>query len=274
MPPGRIPGLAEPDLRLQTVRGQHRADVAEHLRPRPAAEIPGAGKAVHADRVDVRQRPTLRHQRQPVRIGRAHAAEQGLLAQLVRPVRGLADHLGEALPVVVQVPVPVVEVVRLVPQFDPLEAGAEATHHLVDEIGEGLAVARRRRRARLQPQRWRGVAEARQHLAVGAQQRHQPGVPALAFGGVPVGPGELGAQPAHAELAHVAQQRMHRILVADAQPFDQADLGQPFACLCAHPCNPRRASSALAASTPSAAVCSRSHSTSSSRPCCRSTCGA
>ena len=284
MAPGREAGFGDPDLRRVALRPDRLAGGGNGRRPIPPGgfRVPGAGEAVNADGVDVGHHPALAHQVQPVRIGRAGAAQHRLLAQPAHPVGGGADHRREHVPLEVELPVPVVEVVRLVPQLDPLEGAAVAADDEVEEVGVGLGIAGRRRGLGFDAQRRRRVGEAGEHLDVAGEPGQQPVVPGGAAVAVVVGPGDAGAQPLHADGGEPVQHLLDAIVLARAEPLDHADAaerrgeialarpGHPLPA--AHATRPRRASSSCAVSTRSTATSPAIQSTSSRKPASGETC--
>ena len=183
--PGREADLGHPDLRLRGVVVENPADALDRPLPALPDGVPAAGERVQADRVDDLEDAVLAHDPEPVRVGRAHAAEHGLPAALAHPVGGLADHAGEELPAGVERPVPVVQVVRLVPELDVLEVLAVPGQQDVEEVRVVARPARRRLDPRRDRQRRRRVDGARQHArpgprAAAAASRTTPRRPARA----------------------------------------------------------------------------------------------
>jgi hypothetical protein len=261
--PGRVSDLGDPRLDAGRVAIEDLARAGDGVVPTLPAHRPAAGKRVQSHRVDDAEDPAITHQREPVRIDRAHTAEHDLLAALLRPMAGGADHLTEAIPRGIEHPVPVVEVIRLVPELDPREAVAVRRDELVDEVGEVARPPWRRLHGRHDSARRRRVMHAREDVERRGQSREEPGVPLLPFQPVPVGPRHAGPQPLHAEPLEHVRDALDAFVLAHPEPLHDAHA--------VHSVSPRAASSPAATSTRSSACWSRSHSTSSATPASRST---
>lgn len=178
-----------------------------------------------ADGVEVADQTALAHEAEPVGVDRAHAAQNGLFAALVSPVGGTAGHFAEGVPEGVEGDVPFAQVVWFVPQLDPFEVFAETGDHQVEEVGVAFGVARRGGGFGDDAPGRRGVDEAGQDVDVAGELGEEPGVPGFAFGCVPVGPGNAGAQGADAETFEVGQDAVNAFVLTGAEPLEHSDKG-------------------------------------------------
>src|SRR5690606_29796077 len=141
--PGGVSALRDPDLRLQAVVVENGASLVDESYPsRPSCPrgIPRSRKSMEADHVHLMQNAALRHSGEPVRVEGAHAAKDGAPSATTDPMAGHDHHIREDSPVRVEPPVPIVEVVRLVPELDMREMTAIAGEHHVEEIGICLGI--------------------------------------------------------------------------------------------------------------------------------------
>ena len=91
-----------------------------------------------------------------------------------------------------------------------------------------------------------------------ARRGKQPRVPAVALGGVPVGPADARAQRLHPQGAQIGDDALHAVVLAGPEPLHETDAGPaglvgfeaPL-----HTISPRAASSARASMPRSIAVC-------------------
>jgi hypothetical protein len=177
VPPGGEAGFGDPDVAVGAGLIERPVHGVELRLPSFPDRRPAAGETVDADDVDPAQPAERRDVAQPVHIRRRHAAEHRDLAAALHPVRGIAHHLGEGRPLRVQPPIPVVEVVRLVPELDLLEATAVLRDENVEKVRVVTQPTRRRRVGRDHGQRGRRVVHARKELEVAGEARQQPAVP-------------------------------------------------------------------------------------------------
>lgn len=232
-------------------------------------------KTVDPHHVYVIHHPQLEHPAEPVPVDGTHPSEDRLLAALFGPVGRPPDHLAEGGPVRVQGPVPLAQVVRLVPELDVLEVLAERGDEEVDEIGVILGMARGGRGLGLDPDGGGGVQHAREQLHLLRQPRDEPVVPPLPLAGVPVRPGDPGPEAFGADRLHVGEDPLHPFPLARPEPLHDAEgsrsyfTGRPF-----HSVNPRWVSSACASETRSMATSPSSHPASSASPSSKETLGA
>ena len=167
--------------------------------PLPAAPasriaVPGPRKAVKAHRRKQFEKTPLAHEVEPSWIERAGAAQDRLPAPVTHPVSGTGNHLAEQEVVGIGAPVPVEQIVGLVPELDFGEMLAIAGEHMIDEIGiilehtwraGGLAGAR---------ERGRGIVDAWEDIELAGELGQQPVIPLLPAFAVVFGPGKVRAQ--------------------------------------------------------------------------------
>jgi hypothetical protein len=162
VPPGREAGLGDPDRAVEPAPVEHGLDGRDLVGPAAPDARPAAGERVHADDVEEAEDLALGDEVEPVRVGRRHAPEHRPLAALAGPVGRVDHHLRELLPRRVEPPVPVVQVVRLVPELDRVEEVAVGGDERVEEVGVVARPPGRRLHGRHDPERGRRVVEARQ----------------------------------------------------------------------------------------------------------------
>src|SRR4051812_41544038 len=114
--------------------------------------------------------------------------------------------------------------------------------------------------------------ETRQHVHFEREPRKQPAIPVLAAVGVPVRPGDAGAELIGADRLQVGEQPLDAFFFTGPKPFQNAE--KRAARSVPHTARPRAASSREAPATLSTAVCPSSHSASSVRPSSSETDGA
>src|ERR687892_648630 len=107
VPPRGIAGFGDPDLGLHPIPIQNPPDLGQDCLPAVPVKFPCAGEAMHSHSIDILHHTTLAYEGKPVRICWTHAGEHCLLAAVLCPVCGAADHLSEDPPLWVQSPIPI-----------------------------------------------------------------------------------------------------------------------------------------------------------------------
>ncbi|ODN68484.1 hypothetical protein A6302_04213 [Methylobrevis pamukkalensis] len=226
VPPGGMAGLGDPEPDLRRMAGEDFAGAGDLPLPAdPAARFafPGSRKAVEADDVHDAEHAALTHEIQPLGVEGTRPAEHGAKAALAGPVSGGADHLAEGVPADIVAPVPVEQVVRLVPELDIGEMGAVAGQDHVDEVGIVAEPARRAGGGSC-PRQGRGrVVDAGQKVDPGAERRDQPVIPFGAAGRVELGPGQVRAQVPRVRRAHAVEGLQDPGTFPGPEPFDEAE---------------------------------------------------
>src|SRR5215212_9042490 len=97
---------------------------------------------MNSDGVDIGHDTGVEYQPKPIRIEWSHSSQERLLAAVPCPVGCTPNHLTENLPPGIQCPIPVTEVIRLVPEFDPLEVLSVSRDDHIQEVGVRLRVSR------------------------------------------------------------------------------------------------------------------------------------
>lgn len=181
--PRGIAGFGDPDLSLRVPAVEDRAHLAEmHVPAAPGRllAVPCARKAMKTDRVHQGEQAAFAHQVHPVGIEGRGAAQHRLPAAFAHPMGGAAHHFAEQAEVAVLAPVPIQQVVGLVPQLDMGEVPAMPGQHHVDEIGVVLEHLRRARAAAVARQRRRREVHAGQQVETLCELWKQPVEPVRA----------------------------------------------------------------------------------------------
>src|SRR5579871_889089 len=229
------------------------------LLPSAPRELGGPRKAVQTDRIDVFQDTALTHQIEPTDVHRPRPRQHSLPASLARPIGRAAYHLAEDPPFRIDARIPFGGAVGLVPKLHPFEVRTESRDHHVYEVGISLGRLRWRGELWHKAKRSRRIEKTREDVDVPRQPRQQPGIPAIAFGGIPIGPIDRSAEFVHAERAEIFQHRFDPRIFAGPEPFHNAEHGGPpfgraIPRALLHTMSPRAASSARASIPRSTAV--------------------
>src|SRR5215211_6047507 len=222
MPPRRVSGLRDPDVRFRAVLQKYFAHPRDLSVPTIPPKFKRARKSVDTNCVDVLHHAAFAHESHPLRIHRPARSEHGFFAALPRPMRRAADHFAKDQPMRIERRVPLERAPWLVPKLDPLEKVSESTDKDVEEISVLFWIAWRRALTWSDTKTGRRVVKAWKHVEFPCEPRQQPVIPFFSAVSVPVGPRDSRAQFRDPDCLQVDKETLDTFGFAGTKPFQDA----------------------------------------------------
>src|SRR5690349_42626 len=139
--PGGKTGFGDPDFCVLSGFSQQPFYFDDLIAPAPPVELPRARKAVQPDNIDRVHHSSIAHQSEPVQVRRTHSRQDRLLPQSAGCACGRPCHFAVDAPFRIESPVPIIKIVRLIPEFYPIKIFSEAMDGRNDEIRERSRIA-------------------------------------------------------------------------------------------------------------------------------------